>query len=285
MGPGDAASYMINPEEPPENIERLREAMGLNQPWYIRYIKWGKEILIGNWGYSLLDGTSVRSVLGTRIPRTLILMSTSMILAVIIGVGLGIASAMKRDTIFDHIFTFLGLMGISVPHFYVGLMLIFLLSLKLDLFPIGGVPYQPGTVPLIIHMALPVTALTLRTAAVFVRYARGSMLDVLGRDYIALAKSKGLSGWRINIYHVFRTALIPIMTIILLQLPSLVGGSVIIEQVFSWPGIGTMFINSVRATDYPIVMAVAIITTITMLIASLLIDICLAWLDPRVRYE
>jgi peptide/nickel transport system permease protein len=285
LGPGDIASYMLGPEQDVEQVERLREALGLNKPWPVRYVNWMTEVMRGNWGHSMLDGTPVKALLLVRIPRTLKLMTLSLIVAVIFGVVLGVMSALHQYSALDHTLTTIGLIGISIPAFFTALLAIFLFSIKLKLFPIGGVATEAGVFNAIKVMILPATVLGLRSGSEFLRYARGSMLDVIHKEYMMLAKSKGLPPWRVNYLHGLRTALIPIVTIIVLRLPILISGSVIIEQVFSWPGIGTMFINAARAKDFPVVMMVALLITGAMLLASLLADILLAFIDPRVRYE
>lgn len=285
LGPGDVATYMLGPEQDVEQVARLQEALGLNSPWHIRYINWVLEILKGNWGHSMLDGSPVRSLLAVRIPRTLNLMLLSLFIAIVFGVVLGVVTAMHQYSFIDNSLTTFGLLGISIPPFFIGLIAISIFSIKLKWFPIGGTAAEPGFWNWLKVMILPALVLGLRSGSEFLRYARGSMLDVLNKEYMLLAKSKGLKPWRVTYIHGLRTALIPIITIIVLRLPILISGSVIIEQVFSWPGIGTMFINASRAKDYPIVMMVALLITTAVLMASLLADVLLAIIDPRIRYE
>jgi peptide/nickel transport system permease protein len=274
---------MLNPEMPTDQLEKLREELGLNKPLLLRYVAWLREFLGGNWGYSMLDGAPIKGLLITRIPRTLYLMGLALFLAVTFGVIFGVLSALHQYSAVDNTFTFIGLLGISTPAFFTGLLGILLLSLKWDILPIGGVGIEPGLGEALRHMILPASVLALRSGSEFLRYTRGAMLDALNRDYIALAHSKGLSVWRVTYVHGLRTALIPIVTIIILRLPMLVGGSVIVEQVFSWPGMGTMLITAARGQDFPVVMAVAIIIGAALLFSSLLADVLLAIIDPRVR--
>ena len=282
-GPGDPASYMMNPDTPSANIEILREALGLNKPIITRYISWLKEFLTGNWGHSMLDGSKVRDLLIARLPRTLYLMGFALTLSVTFGVLFGVISSLYQYSLVDNALTFIGLLGISTPAFFTGMIGILLFALRWDILPIGGMGVKPGLWTAILHMILPGCALAFRSGAEIMRFTRGSMLDVLNRDYMALAKSKGLSIRRVTYVHGLRTALIPVVTIIVLTLPGLVGGSVIVEQVFSWPGMGTMAITAARGQDFPIVLMMAFVFGSVLLFASLLADILLAVIDPRVR--
>ena len=282
-GPGDAASFLINPEFPSDQVERIREELGLNRPLPLRYVSWVRELLAGNLGYSMLDGKAVRDLLAARVPRTLSLMAFSIVLAVTFGVVLGVVSSLYQYSVIDNALTFVGLLGISTPAFFTGMLGILLLSLRLKLLPIGGVGTEPGILVAIQHALLPAGVLAFRSGSEFLRYTRGAMLDALNRDYMALAKSKGLTVRRVTVVHGLRTALIPVATIIILRLPVLVGGSVIVEQVFSWPGMGTMLINAARAQDFPVVVTVALLIGTVLLFASLLADVLLAIIDPRVR--
>jgi len=257
--------------------------MGLDRPLLLRYGAWLRQFAMGNWGYSMLDGASIKGLLLTRIPRTLALMGLSLALAVVGGVLLGVISALHRNSVVDNALTFVGLLGISTPAFFTGLLGILFFGLRWGLLPIGGVGVEPGLWTALRHMILPAGVLGFRTGAEYLRYTRGAMLDALSKDYIALAHSKGLPVWRVTYVHGLRTALIPVATIIILGLPSLVGGSVIVEQVFSWPGMGTMLINAARGQDFPVVMAVAVIVGVALLVSSLLADLMLAIIDPRVR--
>jgi peptide/nickel transport system permease protein len=276
---------MMNPDMPSGQIEQLREELGLNQPLPVRYWNWLKAFLNGNWGYSILDGTPIKPLLITRIPRTLYLMGFSLLLAVAFGVVLGVVSALHQYSITDNILTLIGIIGISLPGFFIGMVLISVFALGLNILPTGGVGggIGGGLGNMIPHMVLPGVALAYRTGSEILRFTRGSMLDALNRDYMVLAKSKGLTLRRVIYVHGLRTALIPVVTIILLRLPMLVGGSVIIEQVFNWPGMGTVLITSARGMDYPVVLVAALLVGMTLLFASLLADILLAIIDPRVR--
>lgn len=282
-GPGDAASYLIDPDTPSAQAEQIREELGLNRSLPVRYSGWLTEFLQGNWGYSMLDGSPIAPLLSKRIPRTLALMGISLAMAIFFGIVLGVISAVHQYSPLDNALTFIGLIGISLPGFFIGMALIAVFSLSLGLFPTGGIGSGGGLWVRLTHLILPAIALAYRTGSEIMRFTRGSMLDAINRDYMALAKSKGLTLRRVTYVHGLRTALIPVVTIILLRLPALIGGSVLVEQVFNYPGMGTVLITAARGQDFPVVMVVAVLIGTAMLIASLLADIALAVLDPRVR--
>jgi len=285
VGPGDAASALIDPEAGVDEIAALREEMGLNRPWPIRYLNWGHGYLVGNWGYSSVDGAPVRELLAQRLPRTLGLMATALVMGGVLGISLGLYAALRRGTAWDHVLSSIGLVGLAVPPFFTAMMGLYFFALGLGFLPIGGISPQPGVRSMLAHLALPAGVLALRFGADTMRYTRIAVLDVLACDYITLAESKGLSPFRVVTHHTLRTALIPVVTFLVLRLPSLIAGSVIIEVIFSWPGIGSLFVSAVRARDQPIVMAVAMLVGCATLVASLLADLLLAVIDPRVRLE
>lgn len=287
LTPGDAASFLLDPDIPPGDMEALREAMGLNRPAHIRYFVWMKEILRGNLGYSLIDGASITRALARKVPATLELMSLALVISTVLGVILGSISALRRYSALDHTLTVTGMVGLSVPNFFVGLLAIYVFSIRLGIFPVGGRldPFDTRLITRLSHITLPALILGLVLTAGLMRYTRSTLIDVLMRDYITTARSKGLPEWRINFIHGLRTALTPIVVMLAFRLPMLLGGSVIIENVFSWPGMGSYFLDAVRARDYNIVMVVALLMASAVLFASLLIDIITALMDPRVRYD
>lgn len=287
LTPGDAASFLLDPDVPPGDMEKMREAIGLNRPAHIRYLIWMKEIVTGNLGYSLIDGSSIGKTLLRRLPATIELMLAALLISTLLGTTLGIISALRRYSFVDHTLTVMGMIGLSAPNFFVGLLGIYVFSLKLGILPVGGrsSPFATGFFSRIPYIILPALVLGLALTAGLMRYSRSTMIDVLNKDYIVTARSKGLPEWRVNFVHGFRTALIPIVVLLAFRLPLLVGGSVIIESVFSWPGMGMMFLHGVQSRDYNVVMVVALLMATAILFASLLIDVLTAALDPRVRYD
>jgi len=289
LTPGDAVSYMINPDAlggmDPAQLEALRESLGLGQPFYVRFWVWFTNLLQGNFGYSTSGGVPISSIIATRLPATLELAGLALVISTVLGCVLGVVSALKRGSATDSALTVIGMLGVSIPEFFFGLVAILVFSLNLGWLPVGG-RSMPNYITLwdrLPHLVLPSLVLSIMLTAGVMRYARSSMLDALTRDFIKTARSKGLPEWRVNLLHGFRVALTPVVVLIGFRLPVLIGGSVIIEQVFQWPGIGNEFISAVRSQDYPVVMTIALLSVMAVLVASLIVDILTAVIDPRVR--
>lgn len=289
--PGDPLDYIMSPEQlaelSPEQLEGLRESMGLNDSLPERYIHWIKGILKGNFGYSLVSGTDIRFMIGKRLPATLELTFFGLIIATIFGLVFGFLSAVKHNSIIDYINTTLGMLGISVPEFFLGLCGIAVFSLRLGWLPTGGrvAVGQETFFERIEFLVLPVLCLAVNYIATLMRYTRGSMLDVLNKDYIKAARSKGITEFRVNWNHGFRNALIPVMIVLVNRIPLLVSGTVVIESVFNYPGMGSMLLNAISGADMPVVMISTLMIAIMILISSLLVDILAAMLDPRIRFS
>ncbi|MGC4191709.1 MAG: ABC transporter permease [Thermomicrobiales bacterium] len=290
MAPGDPVTALMNPEQManmgPEWVAHQRESLGLNDPMPVRYLKWLKETATGNLGYSFVDRMPVNEKIGERIWPTLKLMLTVLVISVAIGVPLGIVSALKQYSFIDYLLTVLGFLTVSIPSFFLALVLIYVFSLKLDWLPTSGMYTvgQPRTLwDSFTHMILPATALGLAQAAPIIRYTRASMLETIRQDYVTVARATGLDERGVMI-HALRNALIPIITIIALNVPMLLGGTVIIEQVFSWPGMGSLAIASVQGRDYNTLMGINLIAAIMILLSNLLADVIYALADPRIKY-
>lgn len=287
--PGDAISYMASPEAmaniSPEKLEELRDSLGLNDPFMIRYGHWLKGILKGDFGYSLTSGTAISNIVKSKLVATLELSIAALIISTVLGNLLGIASALKHGSIGDHALTVAGMIGLSIPEFFFGLVSMLIFSIRLGWLPIGG-RLQPGYTSWFDHLpnlVLPALVLGIAMTAGVMRYARSSMLDSMNTEYIKTARSKGLPEWRVNLVHGFRTALSPIIVLIGFRLPMLIGGSVVIEQIFQWPGIGNEFVTAIRGQNYPLVMMIALLSVAAVLISSFLVDLLTAMLDPRIR--
>ena len=289
LTPGDAVSHMINPEVAnsisPEQLEAMREAMGLNKSFVHRYLIWLTNIVQGNFGHSLSGGVAITTIVLDRLPATLELSVFALVFSTLIGCTLGTISALRRGSVTDSTLTVIGMLGVSVPEFFFGLVAILIFALNLGWLPAGGrlLPGYETIFDRLPHILLPGLVLSLMMTAGVMRYSRSAMLDSLSRDFIRTARSKGLPEWRINLIHGFRVALTPVVVLIGFRLPTLIGGSVIIEQVFQWPGIGSEFISAVRGADYPLVMMIALLSVIAVLLASLIVDVLTALIDPRVR--
>ena len=291
MTPGDAVSYMLPPDAlmniKPAELEQIRDALGLNQPFIVRYFIWLGGVLQGDFGYSLASGVPIKDIVFDRLPATLELSISALILSSILGVILGTISAIKRGTLTDNFFTVFGMLGVSVPEFIFGLIALVIFSLNLRWLPVGQrlLPGYDSYWDHMPHLIMPAGVLALMMTAGVMRYTRSSMLDSLNKEFIRTARSKGIPEWRVNFIHGLRVALIPIVVLIGFRFPMLIGGTVIIEQVFQWPGVGELFIFNVRSQNYPLVMMVAFLSVIAVLLASFLIDLFTAILDPRIKLE
>ncbi len=292
LAPGDPVSAMVNPEQiselGPGWLDQQRAELGLDKPIPVRYGLWMKEVAQGNLGYSYTDRQPVADKLSERIWPTVKLMLTVQILALIIAVPIGIISAVRQYSLIDYIATIFGFATISIPAFFLALVAIYVFSIQLRWLPAAGMGTlgePPTFVDSLKHLILPATVLGLGQAAPLIRYTRSSMLETVRQDYVRVARAKGLSERVVISRHALRNALIPLVTVIALTLPQLLGGTVIIEQVFSWPGMGTLAIKAVRGRDYPTIMAINMIGAVAILFSSLIADIIYAWIDPRISYS
>jgi peptide/nickel transport system permease protein len=290
LTPGDPLSYMLDPDllaSQAVDIEEFREVMGLNDPLYVRYFRWLGEILQGNLGYSIVNGASISKVLARRIPATFELAAAALFISTILGVTLGLISSIKKNSFIDYINTSIGMIGISVPQFFIGILAILVFAIRLEWLPIGGrIEYgQEGLWSRFSHLVMPAVIMGIALTAALMRYTRATMLDVLNKDYVKTARSKGLPEWKVIIFHAFRNALSPVIMLLCFRLPMLIGGSVIIESVFSWPGMGKTILDAISAKDYPVVMITTMLTSSMILIASFLADLLTALIDPRVRFN
>lgn len=290
MMPGDAVMAMISSDTPlEEDLIKLRQGqLGLDLPLYEQYGRWLVNLIRGNLGYSFQTGEPVFEMIMRRIPATLELMGISLIFSIILGVTLGIISALKQYSVLDYSLTLFGFTGISIPDFFLGLILIYVFALKLGWFPTSGM-VTAGTefswADNFHHVFLPALALALVRTAIFMRYTRASVLEVINDDYVRTARAKGMTEFIITTRHILRNALIPVITVIGINLTVLFAGSVIIETIFQWPGIGMMFINAISLRDSPVIMGYVLFSAFVVLIANLLTDVAYSWADPRIRYE
>lgn len=289
--PGDPISFIAGPEAmantSPEKLEELRESLGLNDPFLIRYFRWLFGLLQGDFGYSLTSGIPIQQIVFDRLPATLELSFAAILISLLFGCILGVISALKKGSITDHAFTVVGIAGLSIPEFFFGLVFLLIFAIHLGWLPIGGrlLPEYETFWDRLPHLVMPSLVLGIAMIAGVMRYARSSMLDAMNKEYMRTARSKGLPEWRVNLLHGFRVALTPVIVLVGFRLPMLIGGSVVIEQIFQWPGLGTEFIGAVRGQNYSLVMMIALLYVSIVLIASFLVDLITAWLDPRVRLK
>jgi peptide/nickel transport system permease protein len=282
---GPLAQFAFVPGISEADALRVAAQMGLNRPLAIQYFDWLSRLVQGDWGYSYRDSQSVISVISSRLPATLELMATSMLIAAVIGGAIGILGAARRYSIFDTLATVGAMVALSIPTFWFGLVVIYVFSVKLDWLPPGN-RFSIGDgsiVDLLHHLIAPALVLALVEIAIWSRYMRSAMLDEINQDYIRTAKAKGLSYRKVLVRHGLRNALLPMITLIGLHIPSLLGGALVTETVFTWPGIGRLFLDSLNFRDYPVVMGLLMFSAFLVIIGNLLADICCAIADPRIR--
>lgn len=285
--PGKPAVMDLDPSISVEDREKQMEKLGLNDPPHIQYLNWMGNVLKGDFGTSFTKKQPVKDMILDRLPNTLILMVFSTILAVIIAIPFGVLSATKQYSKLDYGVTITSFLGLATPNFWLGLMLIMLFSVQLGWTPVGGVATLGAEFSLLDrlhHLILPAIVLATADMAGLTRYTRSSMLEVINQDYIRTARSKGFRESTVIYKHGLRNGLIPIITIFGLMLPTFIGGSVIVESLFSWPGIGKLFIDATFERDYPVIMAITMFGALLTVIGNLVADILYAVLDPRIEY-
>jgi peptide/nickel transport system permease protein len=304
--PGDPATAMLGDHATPDAIARLRAAYGLDQPWPNQYALYVQHIVTGDLGRSIRSNQPVVTELGQRFPATVELTLAAMLIAVLVGLPAGMISAWRRGSIFDHASVVTALAGVSMPIFWLGLMLAWVFGVQLKLLPFSarldtGAQFQPLTNLLLLdslvkgnwailgqaarHLALPALALSTVPMAIVMRMTRGAMIEVLHQDYVRTARAKGLRDRVVIGGHAFRNALLPIVTIVGLQVGTLLSGAILTETIFSWPGIGRWVYESIQLRDYPVVQSMTLVIAVVFVLTNLLVDLSYAWLDPRVRYR
>lgn len=277
MLPGDPATAMIaGSGAPAEVIEQLRAQMGVDQPWYVQYWRFISHAATGNLSHSISSRRLVTDMIWDVAPQTMELTFSSMLLALVLGVPLGMVAAVYRNSWIDRVVMLISIAGVSVPQFWLGLLLILLFSFRLGWVPATGV----GGIQ---RLILPSVVLGYGAASVFARMVRGAMLEVLSQDYVIAARGKGVSAFRVVTHHAFRNAIIPVITVISLQIGWLIGGAVIVEAVFSRPGVGRLLVDAITTKDFPVVQGVILFITMAYLLINLITDLLYGMLDPRVR--
>lgn len=284
LAPGDPlAGFANNPSVPPELRQRLRQQLGIDDPIQEQYVKWARQYVQGNWGQSFTSRAPVREVIFDRLPVTLLISGTALLLSLLIAIPIGVISALKPYSVFDQVATTFAFLGFSVPTFFSGLVLIIIFSVKLGWLPFIYDRTVTGFWPQIEQCIMPVCVLGFFAAASTMRFTRASMLEVVNQDYIRTARAKGLNERQVTIAHAMRNAMIPVVTIVALQIPAVFGGAVVTEQIFRIPGIGALLIDSIGSKDTPVVMAVTFGIAILIVIFNIIADIMYALLDPRIK--
>ena len=285
---GNPLEMIAGPRVSMEALENKAILLGLDKPFYIQYLIWLGQLLQGNMGTSMKSYLEVSDMIGSHIGPTLLLMGTSLIVGLAIAVPAGIFSAIHQYKKRDYAVVTLSFVGMSIPGFFLALMLIYLFTVRLGWLPSGGMTTlgtDGGFVDVILHMIMPVTVLAVSIAGSNIRYVRSAMLEILQSDYLRTAKAKGIGRHRVIFKHALRNALIPIITVIGMQIPALFGGSIIVEKIFSWPGLGLMTMNAILGRDYPVIMGVCLLSAVVVLTANLITDILYALVDPTISYH
>ena len=289
LAPGGPLSVLAaSGEMSLSDLEALKISMGLDKPIVIRYFIWLGDLLHGDFGISYRTSQEVSLMISQRIMPSLMLTGTGILAAMLVGVPLGIISAYKPNSVWDHISTFISFIGASVPNFFLSLLLIYVLAVKLKWFPTSGMQssgMSGNLLDLLHHLALPAFVCGIQPIGNYIKQTRSSVLEVLNEEYIKTARSKGLTNVVIVLKHAFRNALIPIVTTISLSIPFLIGGAVVTEQIFAWPGIGSLMITAITSRDYPVIMGVAVLICGVVLVANLILDLIYAALDPRIKFK
>ena len=289
--PGDPTLIFMDPSISVQDMTQIRENLGLDKPIIIQYFQWLQQVFQGDLGYSFKTGKPVTQAILERLPATLILSVSSLTLTLLLTFPLGILSGYKRGSRFDDWVTILSFLGLSIPTFWLGLMLILGLSLQLNIFPTSGfldphlvnAGFWTKITNIIHHMILPLLTIMVGSLAGLTRYYRFGIITILNQDYIRAAYARGLSTTRVLFKHAFKNACLPIITILGLELPSLIGGSFIIEFIFSWPGMGQLGVDAVFSRDYPILMGTILFSSILIIVGNLLADFTYTLVDPRIR--
>ena len=282
---GPMAQYALDPGMTQEDMNRLAEQLGLNRPLWVQYLDWIWRLVQGDWGTSFRDGSPVLDVIGRHVFATLLLMGSSTVIAVAVGTWIGIRGATHRYSTFDYLATVGAMIALSIPTFWFGLIGIYVFSLKLGWLPAGNM-YTIGdgsVLNYLHHLIMPSTVLALVHIAIWSRFMRAATLDAISQEFVTTARAKGVGERRVILKHVVGNALLPMITLAGVQRPSLLTGALVTETVFTWPGMGRLFLDSLGYSDYPVVMGLLIFSAILTIAGNLIADIVVALVDPRIR--
>jgi peptide/nickel transport system permease protein len=287
LAPGDPAAIMLGAQATKEDVARLHRDLGLDQPLVIQYARWMGHVLQGDLGRSIPLGRAVLPEVLLRFKATLVLTGGALLIAILLGLAAGIVSAVKQYTWLDRISMGVAVTGVSLPVFWTGIMLILLFALQLRWFPSSGMssPYGSGVADVLWHLVLPAVTLGTASAAALARLTRSSVLEIIRQDYVRSARAKGLAERAVIARHVLKNAINPIITVLGLQVGFLLGGAILTETVFSWPGLGSMMVRAIQARDYPLVQGGVLLIATSFVLVNLIVDLLYAVFDPRIRYE
>lgn len=285
LAPGGPASLM-RMDATPEQREALTRRLGLDQPVPVRYTQWLAGAVRGDLGTSLTSSEPVAFRIGQRLPNTLLLAGTALVLSILIGIPLGVVAALRRNALPDFLVAIGSVLGLSVPAFWLGIILILAFSVNLQVLPSSGITSSGSDGDLgdrLQHLLMPALVLSTTVLPYVVRFTRSALLEVLHQDYVRTATAKGLSRLRVVYGHALRNALVPVVSIIGTQVPRLLGGSVVTEAVFGWPGMGRLAVEAANGRDYPLIVGITVIVAAVVVVSSLVVDLAYTWLDPRIR--
>lgn len=284
---GPLAQFTLTPGMTQADLARIAHQMGLDRPLPVQYWEWFRRMLVGDWGRSYRDNQPVLTVIGGHIPATIELMLSSTLIAVVLGTWIGVLGALRRHSLFDYLATVGAMVALSIPTFWFGLVVIYAFSVKLPWLPVGGMFTIGGGsfLDYLHHLIGPAMVLALVTVAIWGRYMRSSMLEVIHQDYVRTAVAKGLPPRVVVVRHALRNALLPMITLMGLQLPTLLGGALVTETIFTWPGMGRLYLDSIAYRDYPVIMGLLMFTALLVLAGNLMADLLYAATDPRIRLD
>jgi peptide/nickel transport system permease protein len=286
LAPGDPLSgFANNPNVPPELRERIRKTMGLEDPIPVQYLRWASAYIKGDWLQSYSAKIPVRDYVMSRLPTTLMISGSAFLLSILVAVPIGVLSALKQYSLFDQAATTFAFLGFSIPTFFSGILMILIFSVYLGWFPFVYDSQVTGFLPTVKQAIMPIIVLGLAGAAQLMRFVRASMLETITQDYVRTARAKGLREKSVVVLHAMRNALIPVVTVIALQVPEIFGGAIITEQIFRIPGIGRALIDGIYSKDVPVVMAITFGIAVLVVLFNVIADILYAVLDPRIRYS
>lgn len=290
LAPGDVTDFFRSSETQmtEESIEALRARFGLDQPLPVRYVNWLGSVIQGDLGYRFVDGRPVADVIGQRLGATAMLVGAALLIGVVIGVPLGVFTSLRQYSIWDFFLTGVSFLGISMPAFIAGIFGLYVFAIKLHWFPTGGmrpVDRVPTVFDTLYYLALPAFILGLQYIAQYMRYMRFSMLDVIRSDYVTTARAKGLQNSAVIWRHIVRNAILPVVTVIGFSMPGLVVGAVFTETIFSWPGMGSLYLDAVNGRDVPTLMGMNLVIAAAVLVVNIITDLAYAYVDPRIRYD
>ena len=286
LAPGDPLSgFANNPNVPPELRERIRKTMGLEDPIPVQYLRWASAYIKGDWLQSYSAKIPVRDYVMSRLPTTLMISGSAFLLSILVAVPIGVLSALKQYSLFDQAATTFAFLGFSIPTFFSGILMILVFSVYLGWFPFVYDSQVTGFLPTVKQAIMPIIVLGLSGAAQLMRFVRASMLETITQDYVRTARAKGLREKSVVVLHAMRNALIPVVTVIALQVPEIFGGAIITEQIFRIPGIGRALIDGIYSKDVPVVMAITFGIAVLVVLFNVIADILYAVLDPRIRYS